>query len=239
MALTLSARSLEKSYGSYLALKGVSFELGRGEVVALLGPNGAGKTTAFSVVAGSLAPDRGTIEIEGRDITDLAYHSRAREGIFYLPQESSVFRKASVWQNLVMTALARGDSRSAVEARAEHWMAEFGLGPLRHRAADRLSGGETRRLEVARALVNEPSFLLLDEPFAGLDPVTVEQLHGLISKLREEGLGVLLTDHNAEASLRLCDRAYVLLDGAIARQGCSEEIRQDPTVRREYLGSDS
>ncbi len=234
--LRLEARNLYKRYGDRTVVRGVSLEVTPGEVVGLLGPNGAGKTTTFYMVVGVEAPDQGSILWQGTDITRLPMHRRARLGIGYLPQESSVFRGLTVWENLM--AIAELKPMSAVErkARCTRLLEEFHLQKVRDTLGMSLSGGERRRCEMARALVTEPQIMLLDEPFAGVDPKSVMEIQGLISDLKSRNIGVLITDHNVRETLQISDRAYILADGMILKHGLPSDIAEDADIRRVYLG---
>ena len=232
----LVARNLQKRFGERLVVRDVSLEVAPGEVVGLLGPNGAGKTTTFYMVVGVEAPDHGAIEWMGRDITQEPMHRRARLGIGYLPQESSVFRGLTVWENLMALAELQPVSREAQVARCEKLLGEFHLQKVRDTLGMSLSGGERRRCELARALVTEPRIMLLDEPFAGVDPKSVLEIQGLIADLKARGIGVLITDHNVRETLQIAERAYILADGMIMKHGLPEEITADPDIRRVYLG---
>lgn len=232
----LETRALGKRLGGRWVVDGVDLHVGRHEIVGLLGPNGAGKTVTFYMISGLLRPDRGAVLLDGADVTDLAMHERARLGLTYLPQERSVFRHLTAWQNIVAVLEVNGLSRREARQRADALLDEFGLLALRETRADHLSGGEQRRLEVARSVATQPRFMLSDEPFAGIDPLTIEMLHGLFERLRERGLGLLLTDHNVQETLSLCDRAYVLFDGCVLAHGTPAELRTNPDVRRHFLG---
>jgi len=232
----LVARSLQKRFGERLVVRDVSLEVAPGEVVGLLGPNGAGKTTTFYMVVGVEAPDHGAIEWMGSDITREPMHRRARLGIGYLPQESSVFRGLTVWENLMALAELQPVPRGEQVARCEKLLAEFHLEKVRDTLGMSLSGGERRRCELARALVTEPKIMLLDEPFAGVDPKSVLEIQGLIADLKARGIGVLITDHNVRETLQIAERAYILADGMIMKHGLPEEITADPDIRRVYLG---
>ncbi|MGE0489390.1 MAG: LPS export ABC transporter ATP-binding protein [Vulcanimicrobiota bacterium] len=235
--MTLIAEALTKSYGGRIVAQDISLEVEAGEVVALLGPNGAGKTTVFSILAGHLRAEQGAVKLATADVTAMPAYQRSRLGLAYLPQESSVFRRASVWQNLAILPRARGQAVAALEAKAEDLLAQFSLAALRNQSAATLSGGERRRLELARALMLNPTYLLLDEPFAGLDPVTIDDLRELVGRLAVAGLGVLITDHNVRAALEVATRGYVIVDGRILLAGTADEIRRDPKVREHYLGA--
>lgn len=233
----LRADNLAKSYRKRTVVSDVSLMVSSGEVVGLLGPNGAGKTTCFYMVVGLVPQDRGRIRIDDRDITALPMHGRARQGLGYLPQEASVFRKLNVADNLLAILETRRDlDRRQRLARAEELMEEFHIRHLRDHSGISLSGGERRRVEIARALAMEPKFILLDEPFAGVDPISVNDIKGIIRHLRERGIGVLITDHNVRETLDICERAYIVDCGRTIAQGKPAEILADPTVRRVYLG---
>jgi lipopolysaccharide export system ATP-binding protein len=232
----LQALNLKKQYGERLVVRGVSLEVSPGEVVGLLGPNGAGKTTTFYMVVGVEAPDEGQITWMGEDLTHAPMHRRARLGIGYLTQESSVFRGLTVWENLMALAELQPIPREEQIARCERLLAEFHLEKVRHTHGRSLSGGERRRCELARALVTEPKIMLLDEPFAGVDPKSVSEIQGLIADLKARGIGVLITDHNVRETLQIADRAYILADGMILKHGLPSEIAEDPDIRRVYLG---
>jgi len=214
----------------------VDLRVRSGEIVGLLGPNGAGKTVTLSMIAGLLRPTTGRVLLDGCELTHLPLHLRARSGVGYLPQERSVFTHLSAQDNIAAILESRGMRGRAARAKAATLLDEFGLTAVAHTAAIRLSGGEQRRLEVARSLATDPRFLLFDEPFAGIDPLTIESLHALLVGLRGRGVGVLLTDHNVRETLSLCDRAYVLLDGGILAQGDARAVTGDPRVRAHFLG---
>ncbi len=232
----LEATELKKQYGERLVVRGVSLHVSPGEVVGLLGPNGAGKTTTFYMVVGVEAPDSGRITWMGEDLTTSPMHRRARLGIGYLTQESSVFRGLTVWENLMALAELQPIPREQQVARCERLLEEFHLQKVRHTHGRSLSGGERRRCELARALVTEPKIMLLDEPFAGVDPKSVSEIQGLIADLKARGIGVLITDHNVRETLQIADRAYILADGMILKHGLPYEIAEDPDIRRVYLG---
>jgi len=236
MNAVLQAQDLHKRYGDRSVVRGVSLEVGTGEVVGLLGPNGAGKTTTFYMVVGVEAPDQGRILWQGEEFTHAPMHRRARRGIGYLPQESSVFRALTVWENLMAVAELQPISQEERHARCERLLAEFHLQKVRNTAGMSLSGGERRRCEMARALVTDPKIMLLDEPFAGVDPKSVMEIQGLIADLKARGIGVLITDHNVRETLQIADRAYILADGMILKHGLPGEIAEDPDIRRVYLG---
>lgn len=238
---TLIAKDLHKSYGKREILKGISLDINSAEVVGLLGPNGAGKTTCFYMVVGLVGCDQGTISLEEADknidLTKLPMHLRARHGIGYLAQEASIFRKLSVTDNLFSILETRKDLNTQTRRdKLESLLEEFQITHIRDNLGISLSGGERRRVEIARALATEPSFILLDEPFAGVDPVSVIEIQKIISHLKERGIGILITDHNVRETLEICDRAYVLGNGSIIASGNSETILNDKMVREIYLG---
>ena len=234
----LEVRSIAKSYDRRAVLHDVSLDVHRGEVVGLLGPNGAGKTTCFYSVMGLVKPDSGRIFLDGQDITELPMYRRAILGLGYLPQETSIFRGMSVEENIMAVLEVAEPNREARRARLERLLGEFGLTALRDSAAMALSGGERRRCEIARALAAEPSIMLLDEPFAGIDPISIADIRELVRELRSRDIGVLITDHNVRETLGLTDRAYIVYAGEILTEGSPEEIVNDPDVRRLYLGEE-
>jgi len=232
----LHVRHLRKSYKRRLVIRDVSMTLNRGEVVALLGPNGSGKTTCFYAIAGLVTPEGGQVLIDGRDVTALPMYRRARMGIGYLPQEVSIFRGLSVEDNiLAVLEIVVADSHKRRE-RLEELLSEFSITHLRRAPALALSGGERRRVEIARCLAAEPKFLLLDEPFAGVDPIAVGEIRHLVADLKRRGIGVLITDHNVRETLEIVDRAYILHDGKVLMNGTADEVVRDEMVRRVYLG---
>ena len=234
--LVLRAEKLEKRYGSRTVVKDVAFEVRQGEVVGLLGPNGAGKTTSFYMVVGLVRPDGGRVWIGDQEITKEPMYKRSRLGIGYLPQEPSVFRKLSVEDNILAILELRGLSKQEQRDQCESLIGEFGLEKVRKSKGDVLSGGERRRTEIARALATDPSFILLDEPFAGVDPIAVEDIQRIIKQLREKGIGILITDHNVQETLHITDRAYLLFEGQILKEGTAAVLAADEQVRRVYLG---
>ncbi len=234
--LKLQAVDLSKSYRGRKVVDDLDLEVGRGEVVGLLGPNGAGKTTTFYILVGLTRPDSGCVLLNGDDITDLPMYLRARSGISYLPQEPSVFRKMTVEENLLAVLETLPLTSEQRRDRVEELLAQMGLEGVRYSQAYVLSGGERRRLEIARSLVLSPSFVLLDEPFAGIDPLTVVDIQKIIADLSAAGIGVLVTDHNVRDTLAVTNRAYIINDGRIFRAGTPEELSNDPEVRRVYLG---
>jgi lipopolysaccharide export system ATP-binding protein len=235
---TLRTESLTKSFGGRTVVKGVSVEVGSGEVVGLLGPNGAGKTTTFHMTVGLTAPDSGRVLLNDQDVTSDPMYIRARKGIGYLPQEPSVFRGLSVQQNITAILETLGIPAAERRSRLRDLLAELSLGPLADAPAYTLSGGERRRVEITRALVIRPTFILLDEPFAGIDPIAVSEIQKIIFHLKERGIGVLITDHNVRETLRITDRAYIVNDGVIFRSGTPDALAEDDDVRRVYLGAD-
>jgi len=232
----LTAEGLVKSYAGRAVVNGVSFEIAAGEIVGLLGPNGAGKTTSFAMVVGLVRPDRGSVRLGPLDLTDLPMYRRARAGISYLPQEPSVFRKMTVEQNLLAILETLDLTRDERRERAHDLLAELDLTPLARYPAYTLSGGERRRLEITRALVTSPQYLLLDEPFTGIDPIAIGDIQEIVGRLRERGIGILITDHNVRETLAITDRAYILYDGKILVAGTATEIAHNPVAREIYLG---
>ncbi|HKI62540.1 MAG TPA: LPS export ABC transporter ATP-binding protein [Mariprofundaceae bacterium] len=232
----LSARGLCKHYRSKQVVKGVDLDVFSGECIGLLGPNGAGKTTSFYMVCGLIAADDGEISLDDKDITHLPMHMRARRGIGYLPQEASIFRKLTVRENLLAIFETLGLPDVQIEEELEALLVELGIEGVQHQKAYTLSGGQRRRTEIARALVTKPRFLLLDEPFAGVDPIAVEDIQAIIADLRSKGIGILITDHNVRDTLSICDRAYLMSAGEIIVQGTTEKIVEHPDARRLYLG---
>ncbi len=236
---TLFVNDLQKTYGGRRVVDGVSFTVSRGEVVGLLGRNGAGKTTSFDMVLGLVKPEKGSISLNGKELSKMAIHMRSRMGIGYLPQENSTFRKLTVKENMMMILELRGLSRREQKEKSDYLLAQFSLDHLQEIAAVQLSGGERRRLEIARCLASEPHFILLDEPFTGIDPISISDIQALIRRLRDEwNLGVLLTDHNPRATLRITDRAYLIDQGKILVAGSSHEVANSPVARKHYLGED-
>jgi lipopolysaccharide export system ATP-binding protein len=232
----LMAVSLGKSFRKRPVLRDVNVSVQRGEVVGLLGPNGAGKTTCFYIITGLIAPDVGTITLDGHDITDLPMYRRARLGIGYLPQEASIFRGLTVEQNIRAILEIVEPVPEAREAALDELLAEFSISHLRRAPAMALSGGERRRVEIARALATQPHFILLDEPLAGIDPIAVGDIRDLVAHLKDRGIGVLITDHNVRETLEIVDRAYIMHEGRVLREGSPTEIVADADVRRVYLG---
>lgn len=234
---TLHAEHLAKSYKSRQVVKDVSFNVNTGEIVGLLGPNGAGKTTSFYMVVGLVRHDRGTIRIDDHDISTLPMHDRAKYGIGYLPQEASIFRRLSVYDNLMAVLEIRKDlNNHQKKARADELINEFHIEHIRNSLGQSLSGGERRRVEIARALAANPQFILLDEPFAGVDPISVIDIKKIIVNLKERGLGVLITDHNVRETLDVCERAYIVGSGQMIASGSPQDILDNADVKRVYLG---
>jgi lipopolysaccharide export system ATP-binding protein len=232
----LQVLNLRKSYKKRLVLRDVSLTLNRGEVVALLGPNGSGKTTCFYAIAGLVTPEAGQVVLDGRDVTALPMYRRARLGIGYLPQEVSIFRGLSAEDNILSVLEIAEPDRHKRREKLEELLSEFSITHIRHAPALALSGGERRRVEIARCLAADPKYLLLDEPFAGVDPIAVDEIRQLVRTLKTRGLGVLITDHNVRETLEIVDRAYILHDGKVLMTGTTDEIIRDETVRRVYLG---
>lgn len=232
----LAAHNLSKSYRQRPVLRDVSVSVQRGEAVGLLGPNGAGKTTCFYLITGLIAPDAGGISLDGNDVTELPMYRRARLGVGYLPQEASIFRGMSVEANIRAVLEVIEKDRDAREAMLDELLAEFSISHLRRTPALALSGGERRRVEIARALASRPSFMLLDEPLAGIDPIAVGDIRDLVAHLKDRGIGVLITDHNVRETLDIIDRAYILHEGRVLMEGAPDEIVEHEGVRRVYLG---
>ncbi len=235
---TLRTRELTKSYSGRTVVRGVNLEIASGEVVGLLGPNGAGKTTTFSMVVGLTAPDSGRVLLDGSDVTDDPMYVRARKGIGYLPQEASIFRGLTVEQNILAILETVASNGADRRTRLRELLSELGLTPLAKSPAYTLSGGERRRVEITRALVISPQFMLLDEPFAGIDPIAVTDIQKIIFHLKSRGIGVLVTDHNVRETLKITDRAYIVHDGVIFRSGTPDSLAADEEVKRIYLGAD-
>jgi lipopolysaccharide export system ATP-binding protein len=234
--MRLRSEELVKIYGKRQVVQGVSLEVKQGEIVGLLGPNGAGKTTTFYMVVGFIQPNEGRVYLEGDDITDLPMYKRAKRGIGYLPQEPSIFRKLSVEDNIKAVLEMMPLSKQEQKDRLESLIDEFGLEKVRKSRGDTLSGGERRRTEIARALVTDPKFILLDEPFAGIDPIAVEDIQYIVAKLKTRNIGILITDHNVQETLSITDRAYLMFEGSILKTGTAEELAADEMVRKVYLG---
>ncbi len=236
MSMELRAEHLVKRYKKRTVVSDVSIRVNQGEIVGLLGPNGAGKTTTFYMVTGMIRPNEGNIFLDQERITDLPMYKRARKGIGYLPQEASVFRKLSVEDNIRAVLEHLGLNKEEQHHRCEELIAEFGLERVRKNRGDLLSGGERRRTEIARALATNPGFILLDEPFAGVDPIAVEDIQSIVYGLKKRNIGILITDHNVHETLSITDRAYLLFEGKILKSGVAEELAEDEQVRKVYLG---
>ena len=234
--MILRAENIRKRYGKREVVKGVSFDVKQGEIVGLLGPNGAGKTTSFYMIVGLIKPNDGKVFLDDKEITDYPMYKRAQMGIGYLPQEVSVFRKLSVEDNIAAILEMMPLTEEEQKNKLEELLEEFGLNHVRKNLGHNLSGGEKRRTEIARALASNPSFILLDEPFAGVDPIAVEDIQLIVSKLKEKNIGILITDHNVQETLSITDRAYLLFEGSILKAGTAEELANDEQVRRVYLG---
>ena len=234
--MKLRAENIVRKYGERIVVRGVSFEVNQGEIVGLLGPNGAGKTTSFYMVTGLVRPNEGKVFLEDNDITHEPMYRRAQLGVGYLPQEASVFRRLSIEDNILavleMTSLSKAERKDKLEKLLE----EFGLAHKRKFMGNTLSGGERRRTEIARALATDPKFILLDEPFAGVDPIAVEDIQRIVYQLKQRNIGVLITDHNVQETLSITDRAYLLYDGSILKAGTAEDLASDEQVRKLYLG---
>lgn len=234
--MILRAENIVKKYKKRTVVKGVSVEVKQGEIVGLLGPNGAGKTTSFYMIVGLIKPNQGKIFLDDQNITDLPMYKRAQMGIGYLAQEASVFRKLSIEDNLKAVLEMTDLTKAQQKEKLEDLIDEFNLGHVRKNRGDLLSGGERRRTEIARALAVDPKFILLDEPFAGVDPIAVEDIQSIVAKLKTKDIGILITDHNVHETLRITDRAYLLFEGDILKAGTAEELAADEQVRRVYLG---
>lgn len=232
----LRTEKLSKSYRRRRVVNEVSLSVRRGEVIGLLGPNGSGKTTSFNMIIGLVSPDSGRVFLDDIDITEMPMYQRARQGISYLPQEASVFRKLTVEENILAILQTLPMSRSARRERLADLIGQLGLDTVRQSRGDQLSGGERRRVEIARSLVISPSFLLLDEPFSGIDPKQVVELQGIISDLSDSGIGIIITDHNVRETLSVTDKAFIIHNGSVFRSGLPRELEADPEVRRVYLG---
>ena len=234
--MVLRTEELVKRYGKRTVVNNVSFNVKQGEIVGLLGPNGAGKTTSFYMIVGLIKPNGGNIYLDTTEITKYPMYKRAQLGVGYLPQEASVFRQMSVEDNIKSVMEVRGFSKEYQKEKLESLIEEFGLGHIRKSLGIQLSGGERRRTEIARALAVDPKFILLDEPFAGVDPIAVEDIQGIVATLKNKNIGILITDHNVDETLAITDRAYLLFDGKILQAGTPEDLANDPEVRRVYLG---
>ncbi len=234
--MKIQTTDLHKSYKGREVVRGVTYDISQGEIVGLLGPNGAGKTTTFYMTVGLVRPNGGTVFFDDVNVTHWPMHKRARAGVGYLPQEASVFRKLTVEDNLRLVLQLVGRSKSEIKAKVEQLAEELHITKILKSQGNILSGGERRRVEIARALATEPKFILLDEPFTGIDPVTIEEIQTIIFRLKAQGIGILITDHNVAATLRITDRNYILIDGKIIAQGTGQEIASDQMVRKHYLG---
>ena len=234
--MILSAQNIEKSYRGRKVVKGISIEVKQGEIVGLLGPNGAGKTTSFYMIVGLIKPQGGTILLDRQDVTKFPMYMRAQNGIGYLAQEASVFRKLSVEQNILCVLQLTSLSKKEQKEKAESLIEEFGLSHIRKNRGDLLSGGERRRTEIARALATDPKFLLLDEPFAGVDPVAVEDIQRIVAHLKKKNIGILITDHNVQETLAITDKTYLMFEGSILKAGTPYDLAKDEMVRKVYLG---
>jgi lipopolysaccharide export system ATP-binding protein len=234
--MRLYTENIFKQYKKRVVVGGVSVEVSQGEIVGLLGPNGAGKTTSFYMIVGLIRPDEGKVFLDDKEITGLPMYQRAKMGIGYLPQEVSVFRKLSVEDNILAVLQMTGLSKVEQKEKLESLLEEFHLTHVRKNLGVRLSGGEKRRTEIARTLATDPKFILLDEPFAGVDPIAVEDIQSIVAQLKNRNIGVLITDHNVQETLQITDRAYLLFEGKILKSGTAEELAADPIVRKVYLG---
>jgi lipopolysaccharide export system ATP-binding protein len=235
--LKITAENLQKKYKGRTVVRGVSFSVSTGEIVGLLGPNGAGKTTSFYMTVGLVKPNGGKVSLDDHDITKWPMYKRARFGVGYLPQETSVFRKLSVRDNILLVLELAGKSRTEQIDKVKELADELHINHILDSPAGVLSGGERRRVEIARAMATEPKFILLDEPFTGIDPVTIEEIQHILFRLKERGIGILITDHNVAATLRITDRNYILIDGQIVAEGDRKQVAEDPMVRKHYLGN--
>ena len=234
--MKLKAENLMKQYKGRKVVKGITFEVNQGEIVGLLGPNGAGKTTSFYMIVGLIKPNGGNIYLDGTEITNYPMYKRAQNGIGYLAQEASVFRKLSIEENILSVLQLTKLSKKEQLMKMESLIEEFSLGHIRKSRGDLLSGGERRRTEIARALATDPNFILLDEPFAGVDPVAVEDIQRIIARLKDKNIGILITDHNVQETLAITDRTYLMFEGSILKHGIPEELAADQMVRKVYLG---
>lgn len=234
--MRLYTKNIKKSYRGREVVKGVTIEVSQGEIVGLLGPNGAGKTTTFYMIVGLVSPNNGTVHLDDKEITRLPMYKRSQMGIGYLPQEVSVFRKLSVEDNIMAILEMTKLNKTQRKEKLEKLIAEFGLSHVRKNLGAALSGGEKRRTEIARALATDPKFVLLDEPFAGVDPIAVEDIQSIVAELKKRNIGILITDHNVQETLSITDRAYLLFEGKILKSGTAEELAADEQVRKVYLG---
>lgn len=234
--MKLRTEEIKKAYKGRKVVKGITVEVNQGEIIGLLGPNGAGKTTSFYMIVGLVKPDSGKVFLDDKEITKVPMYKRAKMGIGYLPQEVSVFRKLSVEDNIMSILQMTDLSKKEQKERLEELIEEFSLGHVRKNLGEKLSGGEKRRTEIARGLAVNPNFILLDEPFAGVDPIAVEDIQSIVLKLRKKNIGILITDHNVQETLSIVDRAYLMFEGAILKSGSAEELSQDEQVKKVYLG---
>lgn len=234
--MILRAENIEKVYGSRKVVKGISLQVAQGEIIGLLGPNGAGKTTSFYMIVGMIEPNNGKIFLDNEDITNDSMYKRAQKGVGYLAQEASVFRKLSVEDNILSVLQFTDLSKKRQKERLESLIEEFGLGHVRKNRGDLLSGGERRRTEIARALASDPKFILLDEPFAGVDPIAVEDIQSIVAHLKDKNIGILITDHNVQETLAITDKTYLMFEGGILKEGTPKELAEDEMVRKVYLG---
>jgi lipopolysaccharide export system ATP-binding protein len=234
--MKLRADNIQKIYGNRKVVKGISLEVNQGEIVGLLGPNGAGKTTSFYMIVGMVQPNHGRIYLDDQEITEYPMYKRAQNGIGYLAQEASVFRKLSVEDNIRSVLQFTGRNKQEEDEKLESLIEEFSLGHVRKNRGDLLSGGERRRTEIARCLASDPKFILLDEPFAGVDPIAVEDIQSIVAQLKNRNIGILITDHDVQATLAITDKTYLMYEGGILKEGTPKELADDPTVRKVYLG---
>ena len=234
--MKLTANNIQKTYGSRKVVKGISLEVNQGEIIGLLGPNGAGKTTSFYMIVGMIQPNSGQIFLDDKEITQYPMYKRAQNGIGYLAQEASVFRKLSVEDNIRSVLQFTGRTKEEENEKLESLIEEFSLGHVRKNRGDLLSGGERRRTEIARCLASDPKFILLDEPFAGVDPIAVEDIQSIVAKLKNKNIGILITDHDVQATLAITDKTYLMFEGGILKEGTPKELADDPIVRKVYLG---
>ncbi|PID68623.1 MAG: LPS export ABC transporter ATP-binding protein [Flavobacteriales bacterium] len=234
--MILRVENIKKTYGKRTVVKGISLQVEQGNIVGLLGPNGAGKTTSFYMIVGMIKPNAGHIFLDNEDITEASMYKRAQKGIGYLAQEASVFRKLSVEDNIMAVLQFSKLSKKEQKEKLESLIEEFGLNHVRKNRGDLLSGGERRRTEIARALASDPNFILLDEPFAGVDPIAVEDIQSIVSHLKDRNIGILITDHNVQETLAITDRTYLMFEGGILKEGTPEELATDEMVRKVYLG---
>lgn len=236
--MILRAENIEKIYGSRKVVQGISLEVSQGEIVGLLGPNGAGKTTSFYMIVGMIKPNAGRIYLDDKEITNDPMYKRAQKGIGYLAQEASVFRKLSVEQNIMSVLEFTDRTKKERKEKLESLIEEFSLGHVRKNKGELLSGGERRRTEIARCLASDPKFILLDEPFAGVDPIAVEDIQSIVAQLKNRNIGILITDHDVQATLAITDKTFLMYNGSILKEGTPEELAADETVRKVYLGKD-